>query len=317
MLQSVPAGPSAPGMFDGVAVTAAGTPRAFTSQAGTGANLGQAWDLASGAPAGPPVPDFPDDRADWAFGLPDGAPVVAWTRRDRIHVHDLRTGGEVTLEPDRSAPPDLVGLSAHRGRGAVVAVFGPAHDAEVVVWDAATGDRLAEFGVWLGHSSAIGRRLLPVAGPLVALIRDTGRADGADGAAGCSVGVLDVERGEEVACPPSLGSGRAAFAECPGGPVLVQPGSTGLVARHLDGTRFAVLPAPLACDQVAAASASGRLLAAAGVSGGTVLVWDAADPGRPRRIRIPAPVNDLALSPDGTLAAATDDGLYTVRPGDW
>ncbi|WP_067452697.1 hypothetical protein [Actinomadura macra] len=311
MLQSVPAGPSAPGMFDGVAVTAAGTPLAFTSQAGTGANLGQAWDLASGSPLGPPVPDFPDDRAEWAFGLPDGAPVVVWTRRDRIHVHDLRTGDDLTLEPDRSAHPDLVGLSSHHGRGAVVAVFGPAHDAEVVLWDAANGDRLGEFGVWLGHSSAIDRRLLPATGPLVGLVCDTERAGGTDC---CQVSILDVERGAEVARLPSPGSRCAAFAEGPAGPVLVQPGLTGLVVRHLDGGPLAELPAPIVCDQVAAASAFGRLLAAADTPGGAVLLWDVAAPDDLRHIRMPAPINDLALTPDGTSAVATDNGLYTIPP---
>ena len=30
-------------------------------------------------------------------------------------------------------------------------------------------------------------------------------------------------------------------------------------------------------------------------------------------VKVPAPVNDLALAPDGTLLAATDDGLHTAR----
>ncbi|MUN37100.1 hypothetical protein [Actinomadura litoris] len=300
MPASVPAGPPAPGMFDGVAATSAGAPLAFTSQSGTGANLGQAWDLTSGSPLGPPVPDFPDDRAEWAFGLPDGSPLVAWTRRDRIHVHDVRAGTYLTLEPGCAAQPELVGLSTHQGRGAVVAVFGPAHDAEVLIWDAATGDRLAEFGLWLGHGSALDRRLLPATGPLLGLTCDDP----------CRVTVLDVERGEQVATLPSLGP-RAVFTLDRGVPVLVQPTASGLVVRPVGGGPATTLPAPHPCDQLAAASVSGRLLAVADTPDGTLLVWDAAR--AVRRVPLPAPANDLALAADGTLAAATDAGLYTIH----
>ncbi len=121
-----------------------GAPLAFTSQAARGANTGQLWDLADAAsarrsPTSPPT--APTGRS-----ASPRSPTVAWTHRDRVHVHDLSTGHEPVFD----AQPDLLGLAAHHGRAAVVAVFGPANDAEVAVHDALTGECLAEFTLWLG-----------------------------------------------------------------------------------------------------------------------------------------------------------------------
>ncbi|TDB83496.1 hypothetical protein E1264_28210 [Actinomadura sp. KC216] len=300
MPESVQAAPLADGSFDGVAATAEGHPLVFTSRTAHGANTGQAWDLTTGAMLGPPIPDFPAGRAEWTFGLPTGSPAVAWTHRDRVHVQDVRTGRELVLD----GQPDLLALAVHGGRGAVVAIFGPANDAEVVVWDALTGDRLAEFALWLGHGTAIDRTALhatPASGPLVAL---TGGADAV---------VLDVERGEDIAA-------RAAPAH---GLVLVEPAESALHVRGLDGDRLTVLTAPAPCDRVTAFSGGpdGRLLVAAGLEGDpcTVLAWDAVPsengvPFAPSHcVKVPAPVNDLALAPDGTLLTATDEGLFTTR----
>ncbi|MCP9970545.1 hypothetical protein LUX57_39650 [Actinomadura madurae] len=60
----------AEGSFDGVAAAAEGPPLAYASRSGQGVNTGQAWDLAAGSALGPPIPDFPVDRAEWAFGVP-------------------------------------------------------------------------------------------------------------------------------------------------------------------------------------------------------------------------------------------------------
>lgn len=43
------------------------------------------------------------------------------------------------------------------------------------------------------------------------------------------------------------------------------------------------------------------------------LAWDAATAAPSHRVKVPAPVNDLALSTDGTLPATTEDGLYSAR----
>ncbi|WP_433227370.1 hypothetical protein [Actinomadura formosensis] len=248
---------------------------------------------------GAPIPDFPTDRAEWAFGVLAGSPTVVWDHRDRIHVHDLGSGDELTLD----GRPDLLGLAVHRGRGAVVAVFGPAYDAEVIVWDARTGDRLAEFTLWLGHGSAIDRWILhatPATGPLIGLPGDS------------AVSILDVERGEEIATLPAA---YAVLAPSPDGLVLVQPAPSGLCVRGLDGAPLATLEAPAPCDHVAAATADGRLLVAAALQNepGVLLAWDAAASRPHCRVKVPAPVNDLALASDGTLLAATEDGLYTTR----
>ncbi|MGI5326572.1 hypothetical protein [Actinomadura nitritigenes] len=288
----------AQGAFDGVAATAAGPPLAFASRAGQGANIGQAWDLRTRSALGPPIPDFPDHRAEWAFGLlPDGAPVVAWTHRDRVHVLDLSTGAEFAVD----GQPDLIGLAVHGGRGAVVAVFGPASDARIAVLDARTGDLRTEFGVWLGHWTAIDRWILhatPASGPLVGLACDTER----------TIGVLDVEREEEAAALPSSGS-QAVLAPGPDGPpLLVQPSGAEVLTQTLDGDAGVALPAPDAIGAVAAAVSGGRLLVAAHV-GDELLVWDAASATPCRRVPLPARVNDLALGTDGTLIAATDAGL--------
>ncbi|MFI0404558.1 hypothetical protein [Actinomadura sp. 3N508] len=297
MPESVQAAPLADGSFDGVAATAEGHPLVFTSRTAYGANTGQAWDLATGAMLGPPIPDFPAGRAEWTFGLPTGSPTVAWTHRDRVHVQDVRTGRELALD----GQPDLLALAVHGGRGAVVAIFGPANDAEVVVWDAVTGDRLAEFALWLGHGTAIDRTALhatPVSGPLIAL---TGGADAV---------VLDVERGEEV-------TARTAH-----GLILVRPVENALHVRGLDGDRLTVLTAPAPCDRVTTLSgATDDLLVAAGLEGDpcTILAWDAVPSesemplGPSHCVKVPAPVNDLALAPDGTLLTATDEGLYATR----
>ncbi|MFB4298899.1 hypothetical protein [Actinomadura sp. NTSP31] len=297
MLESV----LARGAFDGVAATAAGPPLAFTTRAGQGANIGQAWDLRTRSPLGPPIPDFPDHRAEWAFGLlPDGSPVAAWTHRDRVHVHDPSTGAEFTVD----GQPDLIGLAVHDGRGAVVAVFGPANDAKVVVWDARNGDLRAEFGIWLGHWTAIDRWILhatPASGPLVGLACDTER----------TIGILDIEREEETASLPSSGS-HAVLAPSPDGPpLLVQPDGAELLVRTLDGDLAATLTAPADIGPVAASIVDGRFMAAAAVHD-ALLVWDAASATPSQRVPIPAAVNDLALTTDGTLLAATDTGLHAA-----
>ncbi|MEU9018404.1 hypothetical protein [Actinomadura sp. NPDC048394] len=288
----------AQGAFDGVAATAAGPPLAFTSRAGQGAGVGQAWDLRARTALGPPIPDFPDHRTEWAFGLlPGGAPVVAWTHRDRVHVHDLSTGGELTVD----GQPDLLGLAVHGGRGAVVAVFGPASDARVAVLDARTGDLLAEFGVWLGHWTAIDRWVLhatPASGPLVGVACDTER----------TIGLLDVEREEEAASLPSSGA-HAVLAPGPDGPpLLVQPSGAEVHVQTLDGDPAVVLPAPGDVGAVAATVAGDRFLVAA-EAGDDLLVWDAASVTPTRRVPVAGRVNDLALATDGTLIAATDTGL--------
>ncbi|WP_067804420.1 WD40 repeat domain-containing protein [Actinomadura formosensis] len=299
MPESVQVEPLAQGPFDSVAVTAEGALLAFSSQASPGENTGRLWDLTARAAVGAPIPDFPTDRAEWAFGVLAGSPTVVWDHRDRIHVHDLGSGDELTLD----GRPDLLGLAVHRGRGAVVAVFGPAYDAEVIVWDARTGDRLAEFTLWLGHGSAIDRWILhatPATGPLIGLPGDS------------AVSILDVERGEEIATLPAA---YAVLAPSPDGLVLVQPAPSGLCVRGLDGAPLATLEAPAPCDHVAAATADGRLLVAAALQNepGVLLAWDAAASRPHCRVKVPAPVNDLALASDGTLLAATEDGLYTTR----
>ncbi|GAA1898001.1 hypothetical protein [Actinomadura bangladeshensis] len=301
MPDRVRAEPLAQGSFDGVAVTAEGAPLAFTSQAARGANTGQLWDLAAGAALGAPIPDFPTDRADWAFGLPAGSPAVAWTHRDRVHVHDLATGSEPVFD----GRPDLLGLAVHHGRAGVVAVFGPASDAEVLVWDAVTGERLTEFTLWLGHGTAIDRWILhatPATGPLIGLPGDS------------AVSLVDVERGEEIAALPTPGPA-PVLTPSPAGLVLVQPTPSALHVRGLDGERTATLETPSPCDHVAAALVDDTLLVAAALRDdpGTLLAWDAATPTPSHRIEVPAPVNDLALCPDGTLIAATDTGLHTAR----
>ncbi|RFS81802.1 hypothetical protein D0T12_29185 [Actinomadura spongiicola] len=299
MPESVQASPLAEGAFDGVAATSEGPPLAFASRTSHGANTGQLWDLTSGAVHGPPIPGFPAGRAEWTFGVPAASPIVAWTHRDRVHVHDLGTGGELVVD----GQPDLLGLAAHSGRGAVVAVFGPACDAEVVVWDAATGDRLAEFTLWLGHHTDIDRSMLhatPASGPVVAL---TGGAD---------VLVLDVERGGDAVT--AVPSGRAVMAPSPHGLVLVEVAERALRVRGVDGDGLAVLTVPEPCGPVAA-SGAGPLLVAAALRDDpcAVLAWDAAEPDPSHRVKVPAPVHDLALAPDGTLVAATDDGLFAAR----
>ena len=297
MPESVLAEPLAQGSFDGVAVTAEGAPQAFPSQAARGANAGQLWDLTAGAALGAPIPGFPTDRAEWAFGVPAGSPTVAWTYRDRVHVHDLSTGHE----PAFDGRPDLLGLAVHDGRAAVVAVFGPASDAEAVVWDAVTGERLAEFTLWLGHRTAIDRWVLhatPATGPLVGLPGDAG------------VSLLDVERGEEIAALPAT-----VLTPSPDGLVLVHSTPSDLRVCGLDGDLLATLETPAPCDRTTAALVDDRLLVAAALQDepGTLLAWDAAALSPSHRIKIPAPANDLALAPDGTLVAATDHGLHTAR----
>ncbi|GAA4231637.1 hypothetical protein GCM10022254_29330 [Actinomadura meridiana] len=285
MPESVQASPLADGSFDGVAATAEGPPLAFASRTSHGVNTGQAWDLTTRTVLGPPIPDFPAERAEWTFGVPAGSPIVAWTHRDRVHVHDLGTGHELVLD----GQPDLLGLAVHSGRAAVVAVFGPARDAEFVVWDAATGDRLAEFVLWLGHRTAIDRSLLhavPASGPFVAL---TGGADAV---------VLDVERGGDIPITT------------PDGLIILQPDGNDL---HVLGTD-AVLTAPGPCGPATAAR-TGRLLVAAVLRDdpSTVLAWASTARAPSHLLKVTAPVNDLALAPDGTLLTATDEGLFTSR----
>ncbi|NVI91531.1 hypothetical protein HUX53_30705, partial [Actinomadura sp. BRA 177] len=125
-----------------------------------------------------------------------------------------------------------------------------------------------------------------------------------------AVSRVDIERGEEIAALPAP---YAILNPSPDGLVLVQPTPSDLCVYGLDGDRLATLETPSPCDQVAASQVEGSLLVAAALQDapGTLLAWNAAAPSH--RIKVPAPVNDLALAPDGTLLAATDNGLYTTR----
>ncbi|WP_030169771.1 hypothetical protein [Spirillospora albida] len=306
MPESVRAALIAPGPFDGVTAAAAGRPLVFAVRTDPGGTTGRVWDAASGVAIGAPIAGVPEPRA---FGLlPDG-PALAWSHRDRIRV--LAGGGETVLEPERATPPELIGLVVHGGRGAVAAVFGPARDAEVVVWDAASGDRLAAFGAWLGDRTALDGWILhapPGTGPLIGLARDTDRGDGA-----LRIGLWDVERGEEIGRVPGAGDGRPAIAAGPDGPIIVQP-ADGEVSVRAPGGPPAVLAAPGRPEQVAAVWCGGRLLVAADVPDdpGTLLTWCAPGPTRARRVRVPGRVNDFALAADGALVVATDEGLHRI-----
>ncbi|WP_329522045.1 WD40 repeat domain-containing protein [Spirillospora sp. NBC_01491] len=294
----------APGEFDGVAATASGDALAFASGSANGhGGVGRAWNLRTGA-AGPPIPDLPDGL--WAFALVPGGPVAAWCHRDRVHVCDPFTGAERELDHERAVQPDLVGLAERHGRGVVVAVFGPAGDAEVVLWDAGTGEPAGEFGVWLGHRSAIDGQPLHATGRLVGIACDAERGDGTG--AEHYVGVLDVERGEEVA--RLAGPGRLTAVA---GPVLVQAGPGELRVRRLaTGDHLAALALPDAPDTLAAATVAGRTVIVTG-TGDRLLTWDVARARPVHRIDLPAPATDLALAADGTLLAATRTGLHTGR----
>src|SRR5690606_41278640 len=128
MPESEPAGLVAQGSFVSVAATPDGPPLAYASRAAQGANAGHGWDLAAGRPLGAPIPDFPADGTAWAFGAPAGSPVVAWTHRDRVHVHDLGTGHELSLD----GQPELLGLAVHGSPCGAAPGLAPASRAEGV-----------------------------------------------------------------------------------------------------------------------------------------------------------------------------------------
>ncbi|WP_149262468.1 hypothetical protein [Actinomadura sp. K4S16] len=102
----------------------------------------------------------------------------------------------------------------------------------------------------------------------------------------------------------------------PDGLVLVCPTPDDLGVHGLDGARIASLSVPAPVDQTAAALVDGHLLVAAVLRDApdTLFAWNTAAPAPSHRVKLPAPANDLALAPDGTLLAATDTALYTARP---
>ncbi|WP_068165837.1 WD40 repeat domain-containing protein [Rhodococcus phenolicus] len=78
------------------------------------------------------------------------------------------------------------------------------------------------------------------------------------------------------------------------------------------------LPRPLGGATVVALSPSGTVLATAPTSGGSVRLWDVADPARPRPLGDPVPLGtrftwELAFTPDGaTLVTGADDQSVTL-----
>lgn len=310
------------GAFESVRATAEGAATAFASRVADGGNTGIAWDLARRTPLGAPIPAFPGDRDEWTFGALPGprgdTPVVAWACRGRLHVHDLLCGDEVVIDDADASFPDLLGLAVHEGRGAVVAVFDKRPEAEVAVWDARTAERLGTFEVWFGFRGAGFDRFLqhaaPAAGPLMALTCDTERLRGEESVDRHFVGVLDVERGRQVAELPSWGRRRAPMVPWRDGVVLVQPEPKRIVVRRPDGEELAVVDAPEGPEELAAARVGGRLLVAGNVPGepGAFTVRDVARSEPLGRVEVPAPVHDVALAPDGTFLAATDDGLFAA-----
>ncbi|GAA4061886.1 hypothetical protein GCM10022214_13700 [Actinomadura miaoliensis] len=319
--ETVTANLLAPGVFDGVATTRE-EPLAFTSQRAPFPITGRTWHVPSGSPVGPPILSFPADRSSWAFDVLPGpggdAPLVAWADRQCLRVRHLGTGTEITIDPKRPKPPVSVGLAVHCGTAAVVAVFGPV-DAEVVVWDAFTGDQRAVFRVWLGHWAGLDRWILHLTGPLIGLTCDTEQIDEWDDGTvdvvdAYYLAVWDIERGEEITSFPSPGCRRAAAVDGPDGALLIRPEYPGVLVCRLDGRRVTALQTPDLPEQVAAATVAGRLLVAADVPNDPclLLAWDAAHPASCHRIAFPGMVNDLAFTTDGTLLAATDEGLYTA-----
>ncbi|MEV5829628.1 hypothetical protein AB0L25_29090 [Spirillospora sp. NPDC052242] len=305
----------AQGSFGNVRAAGSGAATACASLIGDGGAVGLAWDLASGARVGEPLPGFPYDDEEWAFGAlpgPRGAsPVVAWAGGGRVHVHDVRGGDEVVIDDAEASFPDVVGLAVHRGRGAVVTVFDRRPHAEIVLWDARTGERLADFETWFGYWSS-DRNLqhaAPEPGPLIALSCGSEHRD--------RVGVLDVELGRQVAELDRDGSREVPMVAWGDGVVLVKAEPGRIVVRHPDGGEAAAVDAPElagANAQVAAARVDGRLLVASGdLQKGAYTVRDVARPEPLGRVEVPGPVGGVALAPDGTFLAATDTGLYRAR----
>ncbi|MFD0901377.1 DNA ligase-like domain-containing protein [Actinomadura sediminis] len=304
---------------------AGGAGRAATACAaliGDDGAIGLAWDLARGARVGEPLPGFPCDGEAWAFGVLPGprgdSPVVAWAGGERVHVHDVRGGGEVVIDDADASFPDVVGLAVHRGRGAVVTVFDRRPHAEIVLWDARTGERLADFETWSGY-----RRpdhvlhATPESGALIALACAAERAEDADPGRSACVGVLDAELGRQVAeldCGPAR---EAPMVPWEGGVVLVVAEPGRIVVRSPDGEEVAAADAPEvagAYADVAAARVDGRLLVAAGdFQKGAYTVRDVARPEPLGRVEVPGPVGGTALAADGTFLAATDAGLYRAH----
>ncbi|MBE1530937.1 WD40 repeat domain-containing protein [Actinomadura algeriensis] len=313
----------AQGSFENVrAVRAAGdgAATACASQVGDDGAVGLAWDLARGARVGEPLPGFPCDGEEWAFGLlpgPRGAsPVVAWAGGGRVHVHDVRGGGEVVIDEAEASFPDVVGLAVHEDRGAVVTVFDRRPHAEIILWDARTGERLADFETWFGYWSS-DRRVLhatPESGPLIALTCDSERAEDESPHYYNFVGVLDVELGRQVAeldCGPVRDVPMVPWED---GFAFVLEEAGRIVVRRPDGEEAAAVDAPEiagAYVNLAAARVDGRLLVASGdFREGVYTVRDVARPEPLGRVEVPGPVGGVALAPDGTFLAATDAGLY-------
>lgn len=313
----------AQGSFENVRAAGNGTATACASLVGDDGAVGLAWDLARGARVGDPLPGFPADGEAWAFGVLPGprgdSPVVAWAGGGRVHVHDVHGGGEVVIDEAEASFPDVVGLAVHRGRGAVVTVFDRRPHAEIILWDARTGERLAGFETWFGYWRS-DRHVLhatPESGPLIALTCDAERAEDADPGRSNFVGVLDAERGRQVAeldCGPVR---EAPMVPWEGGVVLVLAEPGRIVVRSPDGEEVAAADAPEVAGtyaDVAAARVDGRLLVAAGdFRKGAYTVRDVARPEPLGRVEVPGPVGGAALAPDGTFLAATDTGLYRAR----
>ncbi|OLT32008.1 hypothetical protein BJF79_36530 [Actinomadura sp. CNU-125] len=303
----------AQGSFENVRAAGEGAATVCASRVGNDGSVGLAWDLARGVRVGDPLPGFPCDDEEWAFGVlpgPRGAsPVVAWADGGRVHVHDLYGGDEVVIDDAEASFPDVVGLAVHRGRGAVVTVFDRRPHADVLVWDARTGERLARFDTWFGYLSP-DRHLLhatPDSGPLVALSCESERGKAP------SYSMLDVEIEGQVG-KLDRGAPPTPMVPWADGVVLVHGEGGRIVVRRPDGEAVAEGPAPEDAPVVAAARAGGRLLVAAGDRrAGAFTARDDARPEPLGRVEVPGPVGGVALASDGTLVAATDTGLFRAR----
>ncbi|GIF04209.1 hypothetical protein Asi03nite_17470 [Actinoplanes siamensis] len=271
---------------------------------------------------------------------PGGSRVASADQAGRLHVWDP-AGRAATLTHDSD---ELVLAMAFTPDGTRLVIAGvrPAGGHQLTVWDLGSGELTtilpglsdaAEYSlavspdnrsVAFGGGAVVGlvdlttRRVRSVlhgrAGAQPQSLAFTGRGSGLAAAdADGSVTFWDLARPDRPVVSPATGPGTiSASFSAGGGQVASTDGSRAWTAPAAHPERQVTLPNEGATSQIVI-SGDGRRVA--GVDARTIRVWELSDPAHPRTLYSPAPVSDLAFSPDGMrlVSAATD---ATVRVWD-
>jgi WD40 repeat protein len=262
------------------------------------------WDTQTGQPVR--ILEGHTERVGSLAFSPDGSQLASGSADDTVRMWDVETGAVIALiEGHDKSPSHWIKAVAFSPNGEKVA--SGATDNTLRTWDAKTGERLCTFE----HASTVTGASFSPDGKLLASI----------GVRGQDVQVWGVETGVLAHTVEESGRWLAGRIISPDGTVFVTRGTeieqldleTGRAVRTFEGHTSDAGNLTLSAD--------GSILASSETWDLAVWIWDV-DTGTSRRF--PGPyatfVRDVALSPDGSMFAASSDSegfsIYNARSGE-